>query len=107
MITNHWALKIKAKLDKTTLAIQMMEEAGEFIQAVSKYMRANGLVDNPTPVAKEKANMDIQEEFQDLLCVARLFFTDKQWSRLITTDPYPKYKRWWGRLEASEKTENK
>lgn len=63
---------IRAKLDRRTLLEQAAEEASELTQALLKLVRAEKLNNNPTPVSREEALNNVDEELDDLLFVLEL-----------------------------------
>ena len=95
---------IKKMVDRRTLLELMAEEAAELSQACLKSIRAEKLSHNPTPMKKEAALQNLQEELDDLMLVADLVG--------LRTWPYEnteKVKRWVYRLmeaDAEEVAEN-
>lgn len=79
------------KLTKRELLEQLAEEAAELSQAALKYIRAEGLSNNTTPVSAGQAQVDLQEEFSDVLAVAELL-------ELIDCQNDKKWRRWAERL---------
>ncbi len=86
---------IMSVLDKRTLLEQLQEEAAELIKAASKVMRAEGLNNNVTPVSVGEANLNLQEEFSDVLAVGELL-------GLIDCQDESKLERWAERLRSEE-----
>ena len=60
------------ELDARTLLEQLAEESAELGQAALKYIRAHELNKNYTPKTEEEAELDLQEEFTDVCCVANM-----------------------------------
>ena len=79
------------ELDTRTLLEQLAEESAELGQAALKYIRAHELSKNYTPKTEEEAELDLQEEFSDVLMVAELL-------ELIDCQNEEKWKRWAERL---------
>lgn len=63
-------LYIKKRMDRRTLLELLAEEAAELSQACLKCIRAEGMNNNPTPVAEDVALDNLQDELQDVLLVA-------------------------------------
>lgn len=59
-------------LDDRTLFEQLAEESAELSQAALKFIRAAEYSNNPTPVTKQVAKANLEEELQDVLCVCVL-----------------------------------
>lgn len=85
---------IRKVLGKEELLAGLAEEAGEVVQAASKYRRSlNGA--NPTDVPPISADENLQEELADLLLYAVIVGVDEG---LIAETIYKKTKRWCVRL---------
>lgn len=84
---------ILSVLDARTLLEQLAEEASELAQAALKLIRAAEYSNNPTPITRQEAEVNLDEELHDVLAVASLL-------GLIDydDDENPKWKRWAERL---------
>lgn len=83
------------------LLCQLAEEASELSMAAMKVMRAAYLEDNPTPVTKEAAIQNLEEEIGDVLVAidAILANTDLQVSNQQILKTYnDKFLRWLHRI---------
>lgn len=59
--------KLRKKMGYVAIVMMVAEEAGEVIQAVSKFARATKLIFSPTPVRNDEAAVKLLEEVCDLL----------------------------------------
>ena len=85
------------ELDVRTLLEQLAEESAELSQAALKYIRAHGLSKNYTPKIEKEAELDLQEEFTDVCCVANML-------GLVASKNKRKIKRWVCRLQQVNST---
>ena len=58
---------IANNISELAVLMALAEEASELSKAATKYARAKGLLDNPTPISVEQAEADLIEEYNDLL----------------------------------------
>lgn len=58
--------KLRKKMGYVAIAMMVAEEAGEVVQAVSKFARATKLIFSPTPVRNDEAAVKLLEEACDL-----------------------------------------
>ena len=90
---NKYQEYILSILTERELLEQFAEEASELAQAALKLIRAAGYSNNPTPVTKQEAEANLEEELHDVLAVASLLgiigYDD---------DENPKWQRWAERL---------
>lgn len=84
---------IRDALTERILLEQLAEEASELAQAALKLIRAAEYSNNPTPITRQEAEVNLDEELHDVLAVASLL-------GLIDydDDENPKWKRWAERL---------
>ena len=93
---------VRQKLGKAELLAQLAEECNELGKAALKLRRVlDGA--NPTPVPKEEAEANLQEEIADVLgCVGLIGFIEMDANAQI----YRKMKHWVKRLEARDSERN-
>ncbi len=94
--------KIQDMLSEPELLCGLAEEAGELTQAALKYRRTLTM-DNPTPVSKDVARLDLLEEFGDVLLYAKMLFGDVYDTETITDSVEHKIIRWLLRLQEKER----
>ena len=90
-------LYIRKKTDRRTFLELMAEEAAELSQACLKCIRAEGLNNNPTPVAAWEAQRNLQEEWEDVQRVGRFLNLQP-----ISQEDDVKVKRWLYRMIQEE-----
>ena len=84
---------IRDALSERTLLEQLAEEASELAQAALKLIRAAEYSNNPTPITRQEAEVNLDEELHDVLAVASLLGIID-----YDDDENPKWKRWAERL---------
>lgn len=104
---NEYAKYVKDNLLMRDKLEQIAEESAELSQAALKLIRAYKLSGNPTPMDSGEAMNNFCEEIQDLLCVLRVFFSEKLWAYLSDVENYDKYERWANRIKAMKELKKK
>ena len=84
---------IRDALTERILLEQLAEEASELAQAALKLIRAAEYSNNPTPITRQEAEVNLDEELHDVLAVASLLGIIE-----YDDDENPKWKRWAERL---------
>ena len=90
---NKYVTYIRSKLDERTLLEQLAEETAELTQAVLKLIRAKELSDNVTPIGKDTAQANFDEEIIDINLVIGVLY-----GMNLNDNQFPKLKRWAERL---------
>ncbi len=94
--------QIRIKLTPRDLLENLAEEASEVAQAALKMIRAYGWSKNTTPVTTAEAQVNLEEEIIDLLCMLDVIGYDLQ-HLLDAEKACRKWRRWANRLEEGEK----
>lgn len=63
---------INESMSRKDLLLALAEEAAELSQAALKLARAEKLVNHPTPISKDQALKDLEEEYVDILLCSRV-----------------------------------
>lgn len=70
---------IRESIGEDAALLQLIEEAGEVVQAAAKLPRAFGVVPNPTPVTEVEATKKFEEELVDLVNALWVLGYDPYW----------------------------
>lgn len=95
------AKRVKDHIGTLEARLQLIEEMAELQKALCKQIRAEGLVDNPTPVTIDEAEAAVDEEAKDvLMCMYILGLLPNEAEPSVADNP--KWTRWAKRLGCSE-----
>ena len=90
---------IRANLSERAILEQLAEESSELAQAALKMIRASNH-ENPTPVTREEAYIDIIKECADIYsCLVALGYNTAKERLLISQTMHEKQKRWVERIK--------
>lgn len=101
---NQEAAFIRQHVSKSSILLQIAEEAAEVAQAALKFNRAY-LKDNPTPMSVEECEKNLIEEINDLDLVNKIFSEVDLEKNPLNDEQKSKLARWCRRIrESHEKT---
>jgi len=76
---DYYKAMINARIGRTELLFQLAEESAELCLAALKLMRAECLINSPTPVSVEEAKGNLIEEYNDVLLCAEFLGLQSQY----------------------------